>query len=724
MCRIDSAPFAPCVPEPGNYTSSPLSDGQHTFEVKATDGADNVGSDIRVFTVDTAPPIVTITPTNPTNDNTPTIQFEVQDLSPTTELCAIDLGAGAACAGTFTPPALADGSYTLTVVATDAAGNSASDSSPFVIDTLPPTVSFSSSNPTTTADPTTEIAFTTSGDPTLTICNFDNGVTMDCSSSPVVGPSLTDVPHSMQIEMVDAAGNTGSGTFEWTIDTEPPVVTITSTPPTPTNDNTPPFGFSVSGSPATILCQIDTGLTVPCIGTFSSSPLAGGVHTFTVEARDAAGNSDSDAVLFVIDTTPPDTVILSSSPPALTNQVTASFTFSSEIEDVTFACRIDLGAYQSCSGAPQAVSGQTVGSHTTGILAEGFHTFEVQAVDAAGNVDPSPASFVWFVDLTAPVATIVQHPANPTNQTVGTFGFSSEANATFQCKIDSGGFASCSSSFVTNPLTAATHTLYVQAVDSVGNIQPVPTTFTWTIDNVLPQTFITPRGTNPTASPTKTFVLTANKPATFRCSIDGRPFVSCPSTYTTPALPDGTHTLRVRAVDAAGNVDSTPASSTWTISTVPHECSDGIDNDADGMTDYAGGDKGCSSALDDSELGALACDDGLDNDHDGRTDFKLGGFGDIGCSSAADTSEHTSSYACDDGIDNDSDGKIDYRVDGLGDLGCSSQIDNDEYNAPPAPKPKCSDGIDNDHDGKKDYNKTPGVGDPQCRSASDNSESS
>ena len=56
------------------------------------------------------------------------------------------------------------------------------------------------------------------------------------------------------------------------------------------------------------------------------------------------------------------------------------------------------------------------------------------------------------------------------------------------------------------------------------------------------------------------------------------------------------------------------------VATVPN-CGDGIDNDGDGLTDFAGGDPGCDSATDLGERGpTLACDDGIDNDGDGTTD--------------------------------------------------------------------------------------------------------
>ena len=48
---------------------------------------------------------------------------------------------------------------------------------------------------------------------------------------------------------------------------------------------------------------------------------------------------------------------------------------------------------------------------------EGQRLFEVRAIDAVGNVDPTPASYTWVVDLTPPVVTITT-PANKQHVTL------------------------------------------------------------------------------------------------------------------------------------------------------------------------------------------------------------------------------------------------------------------------------------------------------------------
>ena len=63
-------------------------------------------------------------------------------------------------------------------------------------------------------------------------------------------------------------------------------------------------------------------------------------------------------------------------------------------------------------------------------------------------------------------------------------------------------------------------------------------------------------------------------------------------------------------------------------------CSDGLDNDGDGLIDYPS-DPGCSSAEDDNEADPAQCSDGKDNDGDGLVDFPA----DKGCSAAEDNDE-------------------------------------------------------------------------------------
>jgi hypothetical protein len=133
--------------------------------------------------------------------------------------------------------------------------------------------------------------------------------------------------------------------------------------------------------------------------------------------------------------------------------------------------------------------------------------------------------------------------------------------------------------------------------------------------------------------------------------------------------PDGDHTYdqadpppTLDGVTGAASKIAAGATHTLAIRT---QCSDGLDDDGDGLADYPA-DPGCFSIQDDVEVDPAACGNGLDDDGDGRIDFPS----DKGCTSASDTSEREASLPCDDGVDNDGDGLTDY-VDLTGNGGIS-----------------------------------------------------
>ena len=111
--------------------------------------------------------------------------------------------------------------------------------------------------------------------------------------------------------------------------------------------------------------------------------------------------------------------------------------------------------------------------------------------------------------------------------------------------------------------------------------------------------------------------------------------------------------------------------------------------------------------------GGLPCSDGLDNDDDGVTDFP----DDLGCGSEDDESEDGSpAPQCDDNRDNDGDGMKDFPDD----PGCFAKQADDESDDCPAGLgcPQCSNGVDDDGNGMTDF----AGGDTGCESAADNSE--
>lgn len=183
------------------------------------------------------------------------------------------------------------------------------------------------------------------------------------------------------------------------IDTTAPTVALGTTPPLLTNNPAAPLTFSGSDdvSPnVTFECRIDTASFAPCTSPFTPSGLADGSRTFNVRSRDQAGNVSTPAsYTWTIDTNPPDTSISGGPANGSTTGPTVAFTFTSE-PGATFQCRVDSGSFSGCT-SPFTITS----------LTDGSHTFSVHAIDAAGNVDASPASRSWTVDAIPPAVTSV-----------------------------------------------------------------------------------------------------------------------------------------------------------------------------------------------------------------------------------------------------------------------------------------------------------------------------
>ena len=346
------------------------------------------------------------------------------------------------------------------------------------------------------------------------------------------------------------------------IDTVAPTSSIDSKPNANSNAASGSLGFSASEAVTGFQCHIDGAAWSGCTSPLAYGPLADGAHTFYVRATaDLAGNAGTTSSYgWTVDTAAPDTSILSK-PSSLSNSASPSFTFSATEPGSTFECKLDGGAFAICS-SPKSYSG----------VADGAHTFQVRATDLAGNVDATPDSYAWTIDATPPNTSIgPSQPALLTIATGATFDFSSnEAGSTFACSLDGAAFTACSTPKSYAALADGSHTFQVRATDTAANVDPSPASYTWTVDTTPPVSSIGP--TTPpahTSSTSATFDLGSNEAgSTFECSLDGGAFASCATPKTYSALADGAHTFAVRAIDQAGNVDTSPATDSWSVDNV------------------------------------------------------------------------------------------------------------------------------------------------------------
>ena len=552
-CQLDTGTASACT-SPRSYSG--LAAGSHSFSVTATDQTGIVSGPAYVtWTIDPTPPAVTIATSTANPNNQTTASFSFNSSKPgSTFSCKLDSGASAACTAPRSYTGLLAGSHVFSVTATDAAGNvSAPASFAWTVDLTPPVATITASPASPTSQTTASFSFVSSQAGSTFSCKLDAGASGACAS-PQSYSGLAAGSHTFAVTAVDPAGNASApASYTWTIDLTALLVTITASPPNPSNQATASFSFGASTAGSTFSCSLDAAAAAACTSPQSYTGLAAGSHAFSVTATDPTGKVSSPASFtWTIDLTAP-VVSLTAAPPALTNQTTATFSFSSSEAGSTFSCRLDSGAAAPCT-SPRNYSG----------LVAGGHTFTVTATDPAGNL-AAPASFTWTIDATAPVATVTTSPPNPTNQTTASFSFSSsKAGSTFNCKLDTGTAAACTSPQGYSALAAGSHTFTVTATDAAGNAS-APASFAWTIDLTPPVATITASPPNPTTLTTASFSFTSNQAgSTFRCTLDAGAAAACTSPQSYSGLAIGGHTFSVTATDQAGNV-SAAASFTWTI---------------------------------------------------------------------------------------------------------------------------------------------------------------
>ena len=173
-----------------------------------------------------------------------------------------------------------------------------------------------------------------------------------------------------------------------------------------------------------------------------------------------------------------------------------------------------------------------------------------------------------------PVTSVTGGPSGSTTNRTPTFTFESSETQSFECRVDEGGFSSCSSPYTAPTLSFASHTFQVRGIGllGLGTGPTVSRTFTVVdgtpppppVDTNPPDTTITVGPVDKSSVNTSTveFQFTSNEAgSTFQCLVDSfqGSYSACASPLTLRDLTEGTHTFLVRAVDPAGNKDQTPA---------------------------------------------------------------------------------------------------------------------------------------------------------------------
>ena len=584
-----------------NWDSLTAGNGSHVLTAKAYDAAGNVGSTaVSVSAInDFAAPLVALG--SPANGAT--VGATVNAAATATDDIGVTLvefyvngtlqssDSSAPYAFTWNTAAIANGPYTIIAKAYDAAGRvgqSAGVSVNVFNDITAPAVTIASPAAGSTVSGTVNVAANASDNVAVSKVEFYlNGVLKASATSAPYSYTWNTLAaangaYTLIAKAYDTAGNIGqSATVSVNVsnDTTAPAVSIAS----------PAAGSTVSGtvnvaanaSDNVAVSKVEFYLNGVLKATATSPPYsyfwdtlaaANGAYTLIAKAYDAAGNiGQSSAVPVNVsnDLTAPAVSIAS---PAAGSTVSETVNVAANASDNVAVSKVEFylnGVLKAtATSAPYSYAWDTLSS------ANGAHVLTAKAFDAAGNIGQSAAATVnVFNDTIAPVVSIASPVAGITVS--GTVNVAANAsdnvavskvefylNGVLQATSTSGPYSfNWNASAVTN----GTYLLSAKAYDAAGNIGQ-SSLVTVTVDKPLTDTtapnvkLLSPTsnyvfGTNATVSASATDNVAVTKMELY---IDGSLKLSVANTSfsTTWNFSPGSHTIMVKAYDAANNVKS------------------------------------------------------------------------------------------------------------------------------------------------------------------------
>ncbi|MBI4268188.1 MAG: PGF-pre-PGF domain-containing protein, partial [Chloroflexi bacterium] len=419
------------------YTpSANITDGNHIFYVRAVDGAGNKGSVVSLsFTIDTIPPTIKATTlTSPNGDetwaggSTKSITWTASDITDTNletnpltleyttdGTTWVSIATGSANNGSYNwrVPSINSSAVKVRIAAQDRVGLKATDQSnaTFTIDSTPPTIpeqlaKFRINLPGTTTKFTWEAASDATPGIGYYEARIDSGTWTNIgNSTSYIWPTALAVGTRLfEIKAVDKAGNVGPvASLSFFVDPDLPTMPTNVKKVSPDSSNVPTFTWNPATDATSGVDYYGVQIDVPGIvivkniGSITThtftEPIPDGNHIFLVWGVDKAGDppGPSFSLPFLVDTSPPTSPsnLLQSS---ASNISTPTFTWTASIDATSaidyYQARIDSGAWGN-------IGNITIYTWPNP-LADGSYTFELRAVDKAGNVSlPATLSFVY-----------------------------------------------------------------------------------------------------------------------------------------------------------------------------------------------------------------------------------------------------------------------------------------------------------------------------------------
>jgi hypothetical protein len=392
--------------------------------------------------------------------------------------------------------------------------------------------------------------FTFEGAPSLE-CRLNDDAWRTCQPTHVFSELGDDVYH-LQVRARGPGGwvQAEPASHEWRVESGPPDTRITQIPAV--KDRPARFDL-VADEPASLECRVDDAPWAPCDLSgrrgYESVTVTDGLHRFEARATDDAGHVDPTPATWIWthDSDPPETWI--DDGPTGVVLLPAIFVLRSDEPGVRYECTDHVigqvgETWSPCeSGVPFPVSRGSV---------------RARAIDAAGNVDESPASWRWFAERGSPtVEELSATGLGPDRTSLSRdvtikfrIGSVSADSTVEECRLDGGLWQRCASPHRMEGLSDGAHVFEARSTSRAGVVGPV-SPFAFSVDTQRPTTYIFAKPRVRTLLRTARFEFGATRPATFTCHVDGvaRP---CTSPLVLDDLTVGQHTIRIRATGAGG----------------------------------------------------------------------------------------------------------------------------------------------------------------------------
>ncbi len=452
-------------------------------------------------------------------------------------------------------------------------------------------------------------------------CRLDSGAWAACNGMTAGYTGLNNGSHTFSVRAMAGEIEAGTSSYTWVVDTVAPVITFTGGPTGLTNSRSASFSVSKSKTLSSITCQLDGNPVTPCstTATFTNNftNLTDGSHTFTVSGQDAAGNTASTTRNWTVDATKPVVAFTSTPPnPTSTAEVTFEFTATDNMTaNPTAQCQVrNMRNNLPAGQIVQAWTNCT--SPNPQVRATGKWRFELRATDAAGNVSDT-ATYDWDANTAEPVIDDLTGPAGQLNSNRGgtrssdaefefkaeTFDIDGEVIPgtvfRYECWLDGESLGDCEAPMTLADLTGGTpldegHHIFEVKPTLVANPE-VPgfrTAYEWYVDTVDPTIAFENTPDAHHDSSTAEFVLNTDgtgSNGTARCKLDNQNWQNCDSnTDHSVDVADGSHTLKVKAIDQAAN-ESAVIEHNWVTDTVDPTASitaTPLDNDKSGKAKF------------------------------------------------------------------------------------------------------------------------------------------